>query len=129
MTQLLPELVVEICRGCCCGTVRKHPDVDHDAHFREIERAVRQRGRALVRRTGCLGACDLSNLVVVRPKGRSHDSPDAMWFGRILTDNDVRSLSRWIVRLTELEDRSVPHELEGHLYAHQVSLLEITQQG
>ncbi|MFY1632080.1 hypothetical protein ACN27F_02145 [Solwaraspora sp. WMMB335] len=54
--------LVTVCRGCCCGTSRKHPDVDHDGQLR----ALRASG-ARVRVVDCLNTCERSNVVVVQP--------------------------------------------------------------
>ena len=56
---------VVVCRDCCCGTLRKHPDVDHDLLFEQL--GVRTSGHAQVRASGCLLACEHSNVVVVLP--------------------------------------------------------------
>ncbi len=40
--------IVTVCRGCCCGTLRKHPDVDHDAQLVDLTESI---GEAL--QAGC----------------------------------------------------------------------------
>jgi predicted metal-binding protein len=76
---------VLVCRGCCCGTERKHPDVDHDAQV-EALRAV-----ARVRIVDCVGECSQSNVVIVRPgDGRT------LWFGRILGEASTSTLCSWL---------------------------------
>jgi len=79
-------LRVRVCRDCCCGTVEKHPDVDHDALLAELRDGTR--GHAEVDVTGCLLACDRSNVVVV--------SPGPYWFGDVLSTETVDALVAWI---------------------------------
>jgi (2Fe-2S) ferredoxin len=81
---------VLVCRGCCCGTADKHPDVDHDAHLARIRSAVSASASTRLWTTGCLGPCERSNVVVVRTgTGRR-------WFGDVLTDDAVRGLADWL---------------------------------
>lgn len=79
-------LRVRVCRDCCCGTREKHPDVDHDALLAALTDGTR--GYAEVDVTGCLLACDRSNVVVV--------SPGPHWFGDVLTTETVAALVAWI---------------------------------
>ena len=51
---------VQICRGCCCGTERKHPGTDHDGQLAAISAVARTRV------VDCLDECVHSNVVVVR---------------------------------------------------------------
>lgn len=79
-------LRVRVCRDCCCGTTEKHPDVDHDALLAELTEGTR--GHAEVDVTGCLLACDRSNVVVV--------SPGPYWFGDVLSTETVGALAAWV---------------------------------
>lgn len=79
-------LRVRVCRDCCCGTPEKHPDVDHDALLAQLTDGTR--GHAEVAVTGCLLACDRSNVVVV--------SPGPYWFGDVLSRETVDALVAWI---------------------------------
>lgn len=80
---------VLVCRGCCCGTVGKHPDVDHDDHLQRLRDAAAHAGARLWT-VDCLGPCERSNVVVVRRNGIRH------WLGGILADADVEQLSAWL---------------------------------
>jgi predicted metal-binding protein len=85
------RLEMWICRGCCCGTERKHPDVDHVAQVDALAAAVDTRGgMARLRTTDCLDACDRSNVVVLRQHGQT------VWLGEILEDRDTATLCRWL---------------------------------
>jgi hypothetical protein len=93
---------VLVCRGCCCGTEHKHPDVDHDAQV-EALRAV-----ARVRVVDCVDECAQSNVVIVRPgDGRS------IWFGRILDETSTAALCEW---LADRAATDIPDLLAGHRF-------------
>lgn len=79
-----------VCRGCCCGTARKHPDVDHDRQIAAIEAAASP--SVHVRATGCLGPCAHSNVVAVRLAGTT----DRLWFGLLNTDVATDALVGWM---------------------------------
>lgn len=94
-----PAVEVVVCRGCCCGSARKHPDVDHDAHLDRLRSAAAAAPvPTRLRTVDCLSACALSNVVVVRrhaPRdegGRSSTS----WFALVLADDVVDALARWV---------------------------------
>lgn len=79
---------VLVCRGCCCGTVEEHPDVDHDAQLDQLRAAVPPGGKFWT--VDCLGPCAASNVVVVRAGGTRH------WFGRVLRTDQTSELASWI---------------------------------
>jgi len=56
---------VTVCRGCCCGTDRKHPGYDHRAQLERLRADTAGAGRVAV--ADCLDACAQSNVVVVSP--------------------------------------------------------------
>lgn len=71
-------ICVLLCRDCCCGTTRKHPDVDHDAQESVLRDAALASGGKLIR-TRCLGVCERSNVVVVKTPQQT------LWFGDTLS--------------------------------------------
>lgn len=86
------EPLLTVCRGCCCGSTRKHPDTDHDRQL-DVLRAAGAR----VRVTDCLDACEHSNVVVVSP------SPEArragarpVWLSGVLREDDTDALGEWV---------------------------------
>lgn len=83
---------VQVCDGCCCGTARKHPAVDHACIRERIDAAAASAG-GRSRVVGCVGACDYSNVVIVRPAGIS---TDRVWVGGVLDEEIVDRLCDWI---------------------------------
>lgn len=83
---------ITVCRGCCCGTERKHPEVDHD---RQLE--VLRARLASVRVADCLDACEVSNVVVVQPSpaARAAGAKPA-WVGSVLDDDVVQGVADWV---------------------------------
>ncbi|PSL51504.1 hypothetical protein B0I31_12034 [Saccharothrix carnea] len=80
-----------VCRGCCCGTVKKHPDVDHVTQLRRFREAV---GPRAVTVADCLSSCEFSNVVVVRPARGTGARP--VWLGGVLTDEAVDHILAWV---------------------------------
>ncbi|GLH96991.1 hypothetical protein [Phytohabitans aurantiacus] len=89
------RVTVTVCRGCCCGTVSKHPDVDHDGQLRELRAAAGQQHR--VRASDCLNACEQSNVVVVQPAPAARRAgARPVWLGGILDDTTVSAIAQWL---------------------------------
>lgn len=85
-----PRVSVLVCRGCCCGTAEKLPDVDHEDHLARLRSAVADRPAAALRTVDCLGPCERANVVVVR-KGAQR-----WWFGEIREQSEIDELTGWI---------------------------------
>jgi hypothetical protein len=81
--------ILMVCRGCCCGTYRKHPAVDHDGHVAVLRKAAAESpGTLAVRTTDCLGPCERSNVIVVQPSTRGRLAGGrALWLGWALDDD------------------------------------------
>ena len=84
-----------VCRGCCCGSGRKHAGVDHAALLDRLSDGVAVHG--LVRTSECLGPCAESDVVVVRP------APDArragarpVWLRAVLDDRTADAVVTWV---------------------------------
>lgn len=58
---------IVVCRGCCCGTTRKHPDTDHGRQLAMLAEAVAAIPGARLRTVGCLDLCRSSNVIAVGP--------------------------------------------------------------
>ena len=86
---------VVVCRGCCCGTTRKHPGFDHDSQV-VILRELLQ-GVSNFRITDCLGPCERSNVIVVSPSrtGRRHGGRST-WFGFMLDGAAASDITDWL---------------------------------
>ena len=86
---------VRICRGCCCGTRRKHPDVDHDAIAEVLRDEIGERAELLA--VDCLWACDLSNVVVVNPSASARSAgARPAWLARVDTVERARDIATWV---------------------------------
>ncbi len=83
---------VQVCDGCCCGTDRKHPGVDHAAIRRRLALAAAGAGGSS-RTVGCVDECSRSNIVIVRPAGID---ADRVWIGGVLDDAVVEELCSWV---------------------------------
>jgi hypothetical protein len=83
---------VTICRGCCCGnTERGLPEVPVEW----LKNEWRKRGllkRVQLTISGCVGPCDVPNVVVIA------NSSGSEWLGSIERAEQYRSLLEWAVR-------------------------------
>jgi (2Fe-2S) ferredoxin len=86
---------VTVCRGCCCGTDRKHPGVDHAGQVPALVDGIGGSGR--VRVTDCLDACERSNVVVVGPSpaGRAAGARP-VWLANVLHPETVAEVAEWV---------------------------------
>ncbi|MFJ8958043.1 hypothetical protein ACIRG5_01580 [Lentzea sp. NPDC102401] len=83
---------ITVCRGCCCGTERKHPEVDHDRQLQALRAKL-----ADVRVADCLDACEVSNVVVVQPSPAARGAgAKPVWVGSVLDDDAVRGVIDWV---------------------------------
>lgn len=83
------RLCVLLCRDCCCGTLRKHPEIDHTTQESELRAAVTEVGGKLIR-TRCLGVCERSNVVVVKTPGETY------WFGEVLEPGQQQQVTDFV---------------------------------
>ncbi len=89
----MSTVTVMVCRDCCCGRSKKHPEVDHAAQLAAIDEACEAAGNARVVVTKCLDVCAVSNVVVVR-----HHVVGAptVWLGKVLSPTHTRLLTHWL---------------------------------
>ncbi len=87
--------IVTVCRGCCCGTDRKHPGVDHAGQVAALTTGIGGAGQ--VRTSECLDACERSNVVVVGPSpaGRRAGARPA-WLCGVLHPDTVTDIVDWV---------------------------------
>ncbi|MEJ2868085.1 hypothetical protein WCD74_09940 [Actinomycetospora sp. OC33-EN08] len=91
----MPGPLLTACRGCCCGTLRKHPDIDHAALLAQLVDAVGEHGR--VRTSDCLGPCAESNVVVVAPTREARRAgARPVWLRTVLTPRAVEGIATWV---------------------------------
>ncbi|MEV6235395.1 hypothetical protein [Lentzea sp. NPDC051838] len=83
---------ITVCRGCCCGTERKHPEVDHDRQLDVLRSRL-----ATVKVADCLDACESSNIVVVQPSPAARSNgAKPVWVGSILDDEALHGVADWV---------------------------------
>jgi NADH:ubiquinone oxidoreductase subunit E len=105
----LPDRDVLLCRGCCCGTNRKHPGTDHAGQQATLE-AVAEQPRVRVRVVDCLDECASSNVVLVRDftAGRR---PTDTWLGDVLDAGTTQRLAAWVSDGGPLPEDLAAHEI------------------
>jgi cobaltochelatase CobN len=98
-----------VCQGCCCGnTENGRPPVPVDWLKKEW------RSRGLLKRvqlsiSGCLGPCDLPNVVTIS------NGNGTQWFGEITESEQYRDLVDWATRSRDAgELPPLPREFERH---------------
>lgn len=86
---------ITACRGCCCGTRAKHPDVDHPDQLQQLRELSGI--AALVRTSDCLSVCERSNVVVIGPSlvGRLAGARP-VWLGDVLDDHAIADIATWV---------------------------------
>jgi hypothetical protein len=83
---------VTVCRGCCCGTHRKHPETDHEGQLRQLAE-VGVRVRVAV---DCLGPCEHSNVMVVHPsRTLRRQGARVVWLGGVLDSRVIVHVGHW----------------------------------
>ncbi|WP_306366499.1 (2Fe-2S) ferredoxin domain-containing protein [Nocardiopsis sp. CC223A] len=87
-----------VCRGCCCGTRKKVPGVDHKAQLARLSAIDDHAGRTVpVRTSKCLGICFQANVVVVQPSQKGHAAGGRpVWLGEMTEDGLLDALDDWI---------------------------------
>jgi predicted metal-binding protein len=100
-----------VCNGCCCGATEKgRPEVPVEWLKDEWRR------RGLLKRfqlsiSGCIGPCDVPNVVAINSETGS------TWLGNITDFNQYRSLVEWAARSV---DTGHPLELPREFKEHQL---------
>lgn len=93
---------ITICRGCCCSNV-EHGLPEVPVEWLKTE----WRKRGLLKRvqltiSGCVGPCDVPNVVVVT------SSSGTEWLGHIAKFEQYRSLLEWAVRCRDAGEMLAP---------------------
>jgi hypothetical protein len=102
------HVTVTVCRGCCCGSDVKHPDVDHEGNLAVLTHAAQSSGCGVLRVVNCLDECERSDVVAVRR--RLPAGPEIIWLGPLNDPLDVAVLADWLRRGAPdvLPDRLTP---------------------
>jgi hypothetical protein len=106
--RLSRTLSVLVCRGCCCGTASKHPEMDHPGQVERLRAALPTGVPSTLWEVDCLGTCASSNVIVVR-LGQTR-----RWFGEMLDREHTDMLAAWI-------HAGAKDALEGQLAAREFS--------
>jgi (2Fe-2S) ferredoxin len=100
---------ITVCQGCCCGNTQNgRPPVPVDWLKKEW------RARGLLKRvqltiSGCLGPCDLPNVVTIS------DEQGTQWFGQITEFEQYRNLVDWATRSKDAgASLPLPKEFQRH---------------
>jgi len=99
-----------VCHGCCCGATQKdRPEVPVEW----LKDEWRKRGllkRFQLTVSGCVGPCDVPNVVVVNSEAGSQ------WLGNIAHFDQYRSLIEWAARSVEAGHLlELPREFKDHM--------------
>ncbi|GAA2896628.1 hypothetical protein GCM10010517_61600 [Streptosporangium fragile] len=82
---------ITVCRGCCCGSPRKIPRLDHDEQVRRLA------GIADVRVTECLDVCEQANVIVVQPSAAGRAAGGRpVWLGLANDLDVVDDIAAWL---------------------------------
>lgn len=86
-----------VCRGCCCGSARKHRHTDHDAQLEVLRESGDDGSAVRMLVTDCLDRCEWSNVVVLRPpRAECKRGAKPIWLGRLLTGEQTEALAGWL---------------------------------
>ncbi|KIH96963.1 hypothetical protein LP52_22185 [Streptomonospora alba] len=87
-----------VCRGCCCGTAKKRPGVDHEGQLERLRGLRDGDGREVpVRTSTCLGICFQANVVVVQPSSAGRERGGRpVWIGGFTEDRLIDDLDTWV---------------------------------
>ena len=84
-----------VCRDCCCGSRKKHPQVDHDWQLERLRAELAPAHR--VRTSLCLDVCAQSNVLVVHPSPAARRrGARPVWFGLVLSDEVAEDIAAWV---------------------------------
>ena len=108
--QCLGQLL--LCRGCCCGQTEKGMPAVPVERIKGIWRAEKLNRTIQLTISGCLGPCEVPNVVLVIIPG------ETVWLGRIAGDDAYDQLIEWgrscqrEGNLLPLPDSLLSHRLE-----------------
>ena len=80
---------VSVCLGCCCGNTNKGKPAVPDQWLKEEWRARRLLKNVHLSISGCLGPCDVANVVKV------NSAEGEIWLGGLQEFSQYRDLVHW----------------------------------
>ncbi|WP_435863228.1 (2Fe-2S) ferredoxin domain-containing protein [Streptomyces prunicolor] len=84
-----------VCRGCCCGSPRKHTGTDHAWQLDRLRAGAAEHGFH-IRTTDCLGPCDQANVIVAQPSAAGRRAGGrAVWIGFAMDDDCTEEVVNW----------------------------------
>ncbi|WP_224387025.1 hypothetical protein [Pseudonocardia sp. ICBG1293] len=109
---------VTVCRGCCCGSGRKHPGLDRAHHDGLLDLLIRDTaGHATLRTSECLGPCADSDVVVVAPAPAARRAgARPVWLRAVLDAATTDAVTGW-VRAGGPGAAPRPAVLDKHVFA------------
>jgi len=120
---------VTVCRGCCCGALeRGKPEVPVDWIKKEWkERGLKKSIQLTI--SGCLGPCDLPNVVSISSK------EETVWLGTLCRFQDYVVLAEWASasgrarRLLPLPEELTRFQFSPFRAGDSTAISELSQQG
>ena len=120
---------VSVCLGCCCGAVeRGKPAVPVDWIKKEWkERGLKKRIQLTI--SGCLGPCDLPNVVSISSK------EETVWLGTLCRFRDYAVLVEWASasgragRLLPLPEELTEFQFSPFRGGDSTAISELSQRG
>lgn len=88
-----PDVSIMVCQDCCCGTSRKHPNVDHKAQRKQLLALESETVRVQV--VDCLDLCQQSNVVLVRDYSLPRRDRDT-WLARMHRSAEIEAVGEWV---------------------------------
>jgi len=105
--QVIGQIIV--CQGCCCGATHKGRPGVPVAWLKEEWRRRGLLKRVQLSVSGCVGPCDMPNVVVVNSDSGSQ------WLGNITEFDQYSALVDWATRSMEAGRLlELPHEFKAH---------------
>ena len=101
-----------VCKGCCCGvTEKRKPSVPVEWLRREWRRRRLSTSITLTISEGCLGPCDLANVICITSPG------DVVWLGQIERDEVYARLVDWAEAVAQTDTLlPLPSAFDSHRF-------------
>lgn len=113
-----------VCRGCCCASSTKHPEIDHEARLDRVRRLAAAAPEVVpVKVSDCLGPCEYADVIVVTPTAAGRrNGARPVWFG-FADDHALNLVCAWAASggpgLAEMPDELSLHQIDRPRRAQQ----------